>query len=121
MNLDFEEVEKRGKLSSFLDNLRDSVQCKTGTDENRTKEEKENVTNGTDESGNRNNGISIALKLIGIIEIVGGIISALSLFEDEFWLGLGILVGAMVTGMLIVGIGEIIQKLQNIEDNTIKK
>lgn len=105
-----------GKLTSFLNDLRDSVQCETGTDENRTKEEKENVTNGTDESDNRNNGISIALKLIGIIEIVGGIISALSLLNYKFWLGLGILAGTIATGMLIMGIGEIIQLLEDIKN-----
>lgn len=81
-----------------------------------------------------NNKTATALKFIGYLEIICGFILGIVLgnvFEiergyyysyKEFNTGLcvGCIVAGIITGIFILGFGEIIQKLQNIEDNTRK-
>ena len=74
------------------------------------------------------NSTAVAVKLIGKIEIACAIIAGLILggaYKTGFkgtdynvGLMIGIIVGRIIIGTFILGFGEIIQKLQNIEDNT---
>lgn len=77
-----------------------------------------------------NNKTATAVKLIGCLEIICGFILGIVLgdifetgyYYKEFNTGLciGCIVAGFITGIFILGFGEIIQKLQNIEDNTRK-
>ncbi len=57
-----------------------------------------------DESIYRNNGLGIALKFIGAIEIIVGVIAGIMLFEDEFAVGLTVIAVTIVSGLLVAGI-----------------
>lgn len=80
--------------------------------------------------GSRRNTISMALMIIGILDIICGFILGnvlgnvykIGTYYDEFNMGLciGCIVAGFISGVVILGFGEVIQKLQNIEDNTRK-
>ncbi len=80
-----------------------------------------NITKG-------NNNVATVVKIIGWIEIVCGVILGIILgntyelgyYRTEFngGLCLGIIIAGIIIGTFIIGFGEIIQKLQNIENNT---
>ena len=109
------EVENMGKLSSFLDELSTNyLQNEMEISDNKTKEEKKEISNNEQEY--RNNGISMALKLIAIIEIIAGVVVGFMMFGNSVGSGIGILVGTIATGMLVMGIGEIIQLLEDIKN-----
>ena len=75
-----------------------------------------NIENNNFNNDIKINGISLALKVIGVISIIAGLITGFILFEDEFFIGLAILIGSVITGTLILGVGEIIQLLEDIKN-----
>lgn len=95
-----------------------------------TKKEKTNNTNTLNEnkssSSNKNsksfegeNKVAIAVKIIAIIGGIIGILNGLNLGDSGYTeeLGVTIVVASIISAVFIYGFGEIIQKLQNIEDN----
>lgn len=64
----------------------------------------------------KSNGLGTALKVISAIEIIVGIIAGIILFEDEFTIGLTVIIATIVSGLLVAGIGEIIQLLEDIKN-----
>lgn len=79
----------------------------------------QNRYNNTKNS-NGNNQIATVLKAFSIITIIISVVTFLILMEDNFYTGLIIVVSGVIGGIFILGFAEIIQKLQNIEDNTRK-
>lgn len=69
---------------------------------------------------NGNNQIATVLKAFSIITMIISVVTFLILMEDNFYTGLIIVVSGVIGGIFILGFAEIIQKLQNIEDNTRK-
>lgn len=67
-------------------------------------------------NSNKKNPVSVGLKLMALLIVLIGVIAGILLFEDEFFIALPIFIGSLISGMLVEGLGEIIQKLQNIED-----
>ena len=66
------------------------------------------------------NSTAKVIRAIGFIQIIAGIITLFVMLGNQFYVGLTIFITAFVTGILEIGFAEIIQKLQNIEDNTRK-
>lgn len=59
------------------------------------------------------NKFSVAIKIIGILSILGGIIAFFVFASDRYWLpGIICLLSCIAGGMIIAGIGEIINLLQ---------
>ena len=79
----------------------------------------QNRYNNTKNS-NENNQIATVLKAFSIITMIISVVTFLILMEENFYTGLIVGVSGIVGGMFILGFAEIIQKLQNIEDNTRK-
>ena len=79
----------------------------------------QNRYNNTKNS-NENNQIATVLKAFSIITMIISVVTFLILMEDNFYTGLIIVVSGVIGGIFILGFAEIIQKLQNIEDNTRK-
>ena len=76
-----------------------------------------------DYSGNyykKDNTVALAIKIISIVASVIGVIASLTLFGSSYTEDLAIiyLIVSIVGGIFSYALGEIIQKLQNIEDNT---
>lgn len=71
-------------------------------------------------NSNGNNQIATVLKAFSIITMIMSVIIFLVFMEDNFYTGLIVGVSGIVGGVFILGFAEIIQKLQNIEDNTRK-
>ncbi len=71
-------------------------------------------------NSNGNNQIATVLKAFSIITMIISVVTFLILMEDNFYTGLIIVVSGVIGGIFILGFAEIIQKLQNIEDNTRK-
>lgn len=76
-----------------------------------------------DYSGNyykKENKVALAIKIISIVASVIGVIASLTLFGSSYTEDLAIiyLIVSIVGGIFSYALGEIIQKLQNIEDNT---
>lgn len=69
---------------------------------------------------NKNNQIATVLKAFSIITMIMSVIIFLVFMEDNFYTGLIVGVSGIVGGVFILGFAEIIQKLQNIENNTRK-
>lgn len=65
---------------------------------------------------NRSNGLATALKFVAMIEIIVGVIAGIVLFENEFFIGMSVLIATVVSGLLIAGVGEIIQLLEDIKN-----
>lgn len=79
----------------------------------------QNRYNNTKNS-NGNNQIATVLKAFSIITMIISVVTFLILMEDNFYTGLIVGVSGIIGGIFILGFAEIIQKLQNIEDNTRK-
>ncbi len=79
----------------------------------------QNRYNNTKNS-NENNQIATVLKAFSIITMIISVVTFLILMEENFYTGLIVGVSGIVGGIFILGFAEIIQKLQNIEDNTRK-
>lgn len=71
-------------------------------------------------NSNGNNQIATVLKAFSIITMIISVIIFLVFMEDNFYTGLIVGVSGIISGLFILGFAEIIQKLQNIEDNTRK-
>lgn len=71
-------------------------------------------------NSNGNNQIATVLKAFSIITMIMSVIIFLVFMEDNFYTGLIVGVSGIVGGVFILGFAEIIQKLQNIENNTRK-
>lgn len=71
-------------------------------------------------NSNGNNQIATVLKAFSIITMIMSVIVFLIFMEENFYTGLIIGVSGIVGGVFILGFAEIIQKLQNIENNTRK-
>ena len=71
-------------------------------------------------NSNGNNQIAIVLKAFSIITMIMSVIVFLIFMEENFYTGLIVGVSGIVGGVFILGFAEIIQKLQNIENNTRK-
>lgn len=78
-----------------------------------------------------NNNMATILSILGWFEMIGGIILGIILgnnFEIGYYYGrtfnwgicIGVIIACIIGGIFILALGEIIQKLQNIEDNTRK-
>jgi len=69
------------------------------------------------------NKTAIVIKVIAILGIIVGVIYGIVLAQSAYTedLAVPVIVGSILSSVFIYGFGEIIQKLQNIEDNTIKK
>ena len=76
--------------------------------------------NNQNRNNNDNNQIATVLKAFSIITMIISVITFLILMVDNFYTGLIIVVSGVIGGIFILGFAEIIQKLQNIEDNTRK-
>ena len=68
------------------------------------------------------NKVAFVIKVIAIVGAVIGIIASCRMFESSYTEGMAIIgiIGSVVGGVFSYALGEIIQKLQNIEDNTKK-
>lgn len=76
------------------------------------------------------NSVATAVKIIGYVEIICGIILGIILgntfgigyngYDFNVALCIGTIIAGIICGIFIVGFGEIIQKLQNIENNVRK-
>lgn len=71
-------------------------------------------------NSNGNNQIATVLKAFSIITMIMSVIVLLIFMEENFYTGLIIGVSGIIGGIFILGFAEIIQKLQNIEENTRK-
>ena len=62
------------------------------------------------------------MKVIATVGAVIGEIGSCSMFESSYTEDVAIIgiIGSLIGGVFIYALGEIIQKLQNIEDNIIK-
>lgn len=67
-----------------------------------------------------NNKVALAIKIIAIIGAVLGIIYGCTLFDSAYTEELGVIyiVVSIISAVFVYALGEAIQKLQNIEDNT---
>ena len=97
--------------------------------ENNKNEEEKNYNykdNYQTNTSNTDNKIAKALRIVAIIEIICSFIvgcilgNTFGVYEYNWGLCIGILVAGIINGVFILGFAEIIQKLQNIEDNTKK-
>ena len=68
------------------------------------------------------NKVSLVIKVIAIVGAVIGIIYGCTLFDSAYTENLGIvyIIVSIISAVFVYALGEIIQKLQNIEDNTRK-
>ena len=68
------------------------------------------------------NKVALVIKVIAIVGAVIGVIASCSMFESSYTEDVAIIgiIGSLIGGVFIYALGEIIQKLQNIEDNIIK-
>lgn len=71
-------------------------------------------------NGNENNQIATVLKTFSVITMIISVITFLVLMKDSFYTGLIVILSGVIGGVFILGFAEIIQKLQNIENNTRK-
>lgn len=89
-----------------------------------------NTKNIINKYTNKNNSMATVLSIIGGLEIIGSFILGIvmgneyeiGIYYKEFntFLCVGIIIAGIIIGTFILGLAEIIQKLQNIEDNTRK-
>lgn len=85
-------------------------------------DDNENENSITDNYYHNENKIALAIKVIAIISLILGILASLSLLtlNDS---GIIIIIGiiaSIISSVFVYALGEIIQKLENIEDNTKK-
>lgn len=76
----------------------------------------------TDNNYYNENKIALAIKVIAIISFVLGILASLSLLtlNDSGMIVIIGIIATIISSVFIYSLGEIVQKLQNIEDNTKK-
>ena len=70
----------------------------------------------------KQNKVALVIKVIAIVGAIIGIIASCSMFESTYTEGMAIIgiIASIIGGIFSYALGEIIQKLQNIEDNTMK-
>lgn len=85
--------------------------------ENDKKKEKNDVKK---ELKNNTNTIVSIIKGLAGVTVVLGIIGGIFCLENEPYVGIAIIIASIVSAVFVYALGEIIQKLQNIEDNTRK-
>lgn len=87
--------------------------------ENNTNEENDDyIENGYQ----KENKVALAIKVISIVGAVIGVIASCSMFALSYTEGIAIIgiIASVIGGVFSYALGEIIQKLQNIENNTKK-
>ena len=69
-----------------------------------------------------NNKVAIIIKTIAVIVGVAGIIYGCTMFDSSYTEEIGVvyIIVSIISAVFVYALGEIIQKLQNIEDNTRK-
>lgn len=64
----------------------------------------------------KKNSVAQGLKVMSFIIVIIGVIAGLSLFVNQFYLGLSILGISIIGGMLVEGMSEIVQLLEDIKN-----
>ena len=83
-------------------------------------DDNENENSITDNYYHNENKIALTIKVIAIISLILGILASLSLLTLNYS-GIIVIIGiiaSIISSVFIYALGEIIQKLQNIENNT---
>ena len=83
-------------------------------------EEKEDYNSEQKEIKVINNKVAIVIKVIAVVSCIAGIIYGCTFFDLPSTESIGIIyiVVSVISAVFVYALGEIIQKLQNIEDNT---
>lgn len=84
--------------------------------------ENEDIRDKMMEHFTNTNKVALTIKVIAIVGVVLGIIYGCTLFDSAYTEDLGVIyiVVSIISAVFVYALGEIIQKLQNIEDNTRK-
>lgn len=95
-----------------------NMKSETITENNTNEENDDFIENGYQ----KENKVALSIKVISIVGAVIGVIASCSMFALSYTEGIAIIgiIGSLIGGVFIYALGEIIQKLQNIEDNIIK-
>lgn len=101
-----EYIENGGMCANCINKFEESL----GVTEERKKELNSNNTNI----------VAITIKVLSIISAIIGVILGIIIFEDFEVYAVGFITVILISCLFVYAIGEIIQKLQNIEENTRK-
>ncbi len=123
LGIELKQCKECCKDISVAEYKKYSGYCKSCFSDKENIESRKTSYNSQDEQENyyddkETNKVAKIIKIIAIIGAVAGIMLGLTLVEDLEGLSIGIMVVSIILAVFVYALGEIIQKLQNIEDNT---